>query len=203
MKYRCGAIPEGLLESGIVWAREGVVYRGDGRQAGAICGGLTGGTIFLDEINSASPAFQVKLLRVLQEKKLEPVGSTHTVSVDVRVVLASNQDLAALVKEGTFRQDLYYRVNVVNVVVPPLRERLGDITLLAESFLERIAKDAGRRVTGFSADAMDILRRHTWPGNVRKSWRMRLSGRWCCPSGRRLRRRICRRSYWSRLPRVR
>ena len=100
-----------------------------------------GGTIFLDEINSASPAFQVKLLRVLQERKFEPVGSNQTVTVDARVILASNQDLAMLVDKGLFRQDLYYRINVVNIILPPLRQRLGDIPLLAESFLKKL--DAG------------------------------------------------------------
>ncbi len=127
-----------------------------------------GGTIFLDEINSASPAFQVKLLRVLQERKFEPVGSNETISVDTRVILASNQDLAKLVAENLFRQDLYYRINVVNILLPSLRQRLGDIPLLSEAFLKKITQEMGRKVAGFTPDAMDLMRRYTWPGNVRE-----------------------------------
>src|SRR5687768_9918328 len=105
-----------------------------------------GGTLFLDEINSASPAMQVKLLRVLQERAFEPVGSTETKTVDVRVLLASNMDLAQLVAEGKFRQDLYYRVNVVTIRMPSLREKLGDIPLLAGHFLRHFTRETGREV---------------------------------------------------------
>jgi DNA-binding NtrC family response regulator len=127
-----------------------------------------GGTIFLDEINSASPAFQVKLLRVLQERAFEPVGSTETRTVDVRVVLATNVDLTQLVAEQKFRQDLYYRINVVNVKLPGLRERLGDIPLLAGHFLRRLAAETQREVLGFTDAAMAALQRYQWPGNVRE-----------------------------------
>ena len=127
-----------------------------------------GGTLFLDEINSASPAMQVKLLRVLQERAFEPVGSTETRHVDVRVILASNVDLAELVAAQKFRQDLYYRINVVTIRLPALRERLGDIPLLAGNFLRRFCKESGREILGFSEAAMAALQRYTWPGNVRE-----------------------------------
>ncbi|MBL4591375.1 MAG: sigma-54-dependent Fis family transcriptional regulator, partial [Phycisphaerales bacterium] len=127
-----------------------------------------GGTLFLDEINSASPGMQLKLLRVLQERRFEPVGSNETIEVDVRVILASNQALEELVASGEFRQDLYYRINVVKVEMPPLRERVGDIEALAEHFLDAQSEELGRRFTGFTSEAIDALRRYTYPGNVRE-----------------------------------
>jgi transcriptional regulator with PAS, ATPase and Fis domain len=127
-----------------------------------------GGTIFLDEIGTASPAMQVKLLRVLQELKFEQVGGTKTFSVDVRLVLATNEDLARAVAEGRFRQDLYYRVNVINIELPPLRTRVSDIPMLAHSFLEQVREDSRREVTGIADDAMAMLERYSWPGNVRE-----------------------------------
>jgi transcriptional regulator with PAS, ATPase and Fis domain len=126
------------------------------------------GTIFLDEISTASPAMQVKLLRVLQDLEFEPVGGTKTYHVDTRVILATNDDLARLVAEGKFRQDLFYRVNVINVELPPLRERIGDIPLLAEHFLRQVCEDSGKQVHGFTEDAMNALQRYRWPGNVRE-----------------------------------
>jgi DNA-binding NtrC family response regulator len=127
-----------------------------------------GGTLFLDEINSASPAMQVKLLRVLQERAFEPVGSSETKQVDVRVILASNVDLAQLVAQQQFRQDLYYRINVVNIRLPSLRERLSDIPLLANHFLKKFVQETGREILGFTDAALAALQRHTWPGNVRE-----------------------------------
>ncbi|CAN5497560.1 hypothetical protein BH10PLA1_BH10PLA1_17870 [soil metagenome] len=127
-----------------------------------------GGTIFLDEINSASPAFQVKLLRVLQERAFEPVGSSETKTVDVRIILAANVDLAAMVAEQKFRQDLYYRINVVNIRMPSLKERLSDIPLLSSHFLRQFNQQAGREMLGFSEDAMAAMQRYDWPGNVRE-----------------------------------
>ncbi len=127
-----------------------------------------GGTIFLDEINSASQAMQVKLLRVLQERSFEPVGSSDTKSVDVRVLLASNVDLTQLVAAGAFRQDLYYRVNVVTVHMPSLRERFSDIPLLADHFLRKFAQETSREVIGFTDAAMAAMQRYNWPGNVRE-----------------------------------
>jgi DNA-binding NtrC family response regulator len=167
VEVSCGSIPETLLESELFGhvkgSFTGATYDKQGRFLAA-----DGGTIFLDEINSASPAFQVKLLRVLQERKFEPVGSNTTISVDVRVVLATNQDLARLVEENKFRQDLYYRINVVNILLPPLRQRLGDIPLLAEAFLKKLTTDLNRKVHGFTPEAMDLMQRYTWPGNVRE-----------------------------------
>ena len=111
---------------------------------------------------------QVKLLRVLQELKFEPVGGTKTFSVDVRVMLATNEDLSRAVAEGRFRQDLYYRVNVINIELPPLRSRVSDISTLAHSFLEQVREDTRRQVTGFDDEAMLTLERYNWPGNVRE-----------------------------------
>jgi len=167
VEVSCGAIPETLLESELFGhvkgSFTGATYDKQGRFLVA-----DGGTIFLDEINSASPSFQVKLLRVLQERRFEPVGSNQTVTVDARVILASNQDLAKLVEEGKFRQDLYYRINVVNIILPPLRGRLGDIPLLAEALLKKVTEETGRKVAGFTAEALDVMCRYTWPGNVRE-----------------------------------
>jgi len=167
VEVSCGAIPESLLESELFGHTKGSFTGATQDKPGRFLA-AEGGTIFLDEINSASPSFQVKLLRVLQEKKFEPVGSNTTLTADVRVVLASNQDLAQLVQEGKFRQDLYYRINVVNIALPPIRERLGDIPLLAQEFLKRHAEEMNKRITGFSEDAINALMRYTWPGNVRE-----------------------------------
>ena len=163
----CGALPETLLESELFGhvkgAFTGAVSDKPGRFLAA-----DGGTIFLDEINSASPAMQVKLLRVLQERQFEPVGTTQTTSVDVRVILASNVDLGELVAAGSFRQDLYYRINVVSIHMPSLRERLGDIPLLSAHFLRRFRTETGRETIGFTEAAMAALQRYDWPGNVRE-----------------------------------
>src|ERR1700722_8734603 len=167
IEVSCGALPETLLESELFGhvkgAFTGAIADKQGRFMSA-----DGGTLFLDEINSASPAFQVKLLRVLQERAFEPVGSTETKIVDVRVVLASNVDLTTLVTEQKFRQDLYYRINVVTIRVPNLRERLSDIPLLAGTFLRHFKKESGREVIGITENAMSALQRYNWPGNVRE-----------------------------------
>jgi DNA-binding NtrC family response regulator len=167
VEVSCGALPETLLESELFGhvkgAFTGAIADKQGRFMAA-----DGGTIFLDEINSASPAMQVKLLRVLQERAFEPVGSTTTQTVDVRVILATNVDLEQLVAEQKFRQDLYYRVNVVNIRVPPLRERGGDSVLLATHFLRRLAREMNRQITGFTPDALAAIQRYSWPGNVRE-----------------------------------
>ncbi|MFG0284432.1 MAG: sigma-54-dependent transcriptional regulator [Phycisphaerales bacterium JB039] len=167
VELSCGSIPETLLESELFGHVKGAFTGAHVDKAGRFLA-ADGGTIFLDEINSASPAMQLKLLRVLQERRFEPVGSTKTVEVDVRVVLASNQPLEQLVAEGRFRQDLYYRINVVKIEIPPLRERISDIPLLAEHFLAVHARELGRQITGFAPDAMDALRRYAYPGNVRE-----------------------------------
>jgi DNA-binding NtrC family response regulator len=167
IEISCGALPETLLESELFGHVKGAFTGAMADRPGRFLS-ADGGTIFLDEINSASPAMQVKLLRVLQERKFEPVGSTQTVTVDVRAILATNVDLQQLVAEGRFRQDLYYRINVVNVRMPPLRERAGDIPLLAAHFLRHFAREAGREMIGFSEAALSALRRYDWPGNVRE-----------------------------------
>jgi DNA-binding NtrC family response regulator len=167
VELSCGSIPETLLESELFGHVKGAFTGAHADKAGRFLA-ADGGTLFLDEINSASPGMQLKLLRVLQERKFEPVGSNQTIEVDVRVVLASNQPLEDLVASGHFRQDLYYRINVVKIEVPPLRERIGDITLLAERFLAERGEELGKAFAGFSGEAMDALRRYPFPGNVRE-----------------------------------
>jgi DNA-binding NtrC family response regulator len=167
VEVACGSLAEPLLESELF-----------GHAAGAFTGASSdregkflladGGTIFLDEIGTASPALQVKLLRVLQEMEFEPVGSSVTRRVDARVILATNEDLPALVAAGRFRADLFWRVNVITIEMPPLRQRASDIPALARHFLTQAATQAGRTVEGFSAAAVDALLRHPWPGNVRE-----------------------------------
>jgi DNA-binding NtrC family response regulator len=127
-----------------------------------------GGTIFLDEISTASPGMQVKLLRVLQEMEFEQVGGNKTFHVDSRVILATNEDLAQAVAAGRFRQDLYYRVNVINIELPSLRDRIADIPLLAKHFFEQIREESGKKMQGISDDAIVALQRHRWQGNVRE-----------------------------------
>ncbi len=167
VEISCGSIPEMLLESELFGHTRGSFTGAHADKTGRFLAAHTG-TLFLDEINSASPGMQLKLLRVLQERCFEPVGSNKTVEVDVRVILASNQPLEHLVAGGTFRQDLYYRVNVISIHLPPLRERVGDIPMLAEHFLAAKAKEAGRQIAGFTGPAMEALRRYAYPGNVRE-----------------------------------
>ena len=163
----CGAIPEDILESELF-----------GHEKGAFTGAVSSrvgrfqladnGTIFLDEIGEMSPKLQVKLLRVLQERKVDPVGSARSVDVDVRVIAATNKDLAEEVKAGRFREDLYYRLQVVPVTLPPLRERDGDVELLARHFLDRQAADLNRPELLFSDEALRLLSSYQWPGNIRE-----------------------------------
>jgi two-component system response regulator HydG len=163
----CAAIPEGLLESELFGHEKGAFTGAIRRKLGRFELAHEG-TLFLDEVGEIPPAVQVKLLRVLQERRFERVGGEETVEVDVRVVSATNRDLAAAVKAGRFREDLYYRLDVVPVLLPPLRERPGDVEELARFFLERVAPRLGRGVKGFSPEALELLRRHRWPGNVRE-----------------------------------
>jgi len=167
VEVSCGSLPETLLESELFGHAKGAFTGAIADKMGRFMA-ADGGTLFLDEINSASPAMQVKLLRVLQERQFEAVGSNETKTVDVRVVLAANVDLAQLVAAGQFRQDLYYRINVVNVRMPSLRERLGDIALLAGHFLKKFVAETGRETKGFSEGAMAAMQRYGWPGNVRE-----------------------------------
>jgi len=167
IEVACGAIPENLLESELFGhvkgAFTGAVANKEGKFKAA-----DGGTIFLDEIATASAQLQVKLLRAIQERQFEPVGSNRTESVDVRFVFATNRNLEDEVEAGRFREDLYYRINVVNINMPTLAERIGDIDLLAERFLREYAAKAGKAASSFTSDAKDCLRRYGWPGNVRE-----------------------------------
>jgi len=127
-----------------------------------------GGTIFLDEIDTCSANLQVKLLRVLQEGEFERVGDNNTVKVDVRVIAATNQDLEALIADGKFRNDLYYRLNIIQIEIPPLRERKCDIPLLVNEFIAKHSKRSGKKIDGISNKALSILINHNWPGNIRE-----------------------------------
>jgi DNA-binding NtrC family response regulator len=167
VEVSCGALPETLLESELFGHTRGAFTGAHADKPGRFLS-ADGGTLFLDEINSASPSMQVKLLRVLQEKSFEPVGSSQTKTVDVRVILATNVDLQQLVAEQKFRQDLFYRINVVNIRLPNLRERLSDIPLLAGHFLRHFSAQTGREVLSFSDAAMSAMQRYNWPGNVRE-----------------------------------
>ena len=167
VKLHCGALAETILESELFGhergAFTGAVSRRDGRFQQA-----DGGTLFLDEIGDISPATQVRLLRFLQEHEFERVGGNQTIKVDVRIVAATNRDLPARVKSGQFREDLYYRLNVIGIHMPPLRDRPTDIPLLAMHFLKRFADDCQKAITGFEPEALDRLIRYQWPGNVRE-----------------------------------
>jgi len=163
----CGAIPESLLESELFGHVKGA-FTGADRDRPGLFSAASGGTLFLDEIGELSAATQVKLLRVLQERRVKRVGGTHEEEIDVRVVAATNRDLEAEVERGAFRRDLYYRLNVIHVYVPPLRARKEDIPLLAEHFLRKHAAALGRTVTSFEPDAMAALCDYDYPGNVRE-----------------------------------
>ncbi len=167
VEIACGALPEALLESELFGHVAGAFTGAAGDKVGKFLQ-ADGGTIFLDEIGTASPAMQVKLLRVLQEFEFEPVGSTKTRRVDSRVILATNETLSEAVAEGRFRQDLFYRINVINIELPPIRDRIGDIPLLAQHFLQGVCEETGRQVHGFSDEAIVAMQRYQWPGNVRE-----------------------------------
>ncbi|MBI5759233.1 MAG: sigma-54-dependent Fis family transcriptional regulator [Planctomycetales bacterium] len=167
VEVACGALPDTLLESELF-----------GHVAGSFTGAIhdkmgkflqaDGGTIFLDEIATASPSLQVKLLRVLQDREFEPVGGTKTHKVDIRLILATNLDLEAQVAAGKFRQDLYYRINVITLTQPPLRERICDIPLLLQHYLQEFTTQNGKTISGFTESAIELLQRYNWPGNVRE-----------------------------------
>jgi DNA-binding NtrC family response regulator len=167
VEVACGSLPDNLLESELF-----------GHTAGSFTGALgtkigkfelaNGGTLFLDEIGTSSPAMQVKLLRVVQELEFERLGGTETISVDTRVVFATNELLEEAVAAGTFRQDLFYRINVIRLELPSLRERFSDIPLLVEHFLQKSSTEFGRKIEGFTPEAMQLLQTHSWPGNIRE-----------------------------------
>jgi transcriptional regulator with GAF, ATPase, and Fis domain len=167
VRVNCAALPETLIESELFGhvrgAFTGAIANKKGRFALA-----DGGTIFLDEIGVIAPTVQAKLLRVLQEREFEPLGSERSVHVDVRVIAATNRDLRQLVADGRFQEDLYYRLNVIPIAMPVLRERREDIPLLVEHFIRRHAGRAGKRIDGISPDAMALLVDAPWPGNVRE-----------------------------------
>ncbi len=163
----CAVLSENLLESELF-----------GHIKGSFTGAITtkpglfeiadGGTVFLDEVGNISLSIQAKLLRVLQEREFTPVGGTKSKKVDIRLIAATNKDLEKMIKEGTFREDLYYRINIVPIYLPPLKEREEDIPLLAIHFLRKYSEQMGKKIKGFSAEAMEKLMRYSWPGNVRE-----------------------------------
>lgn len=167
VEVACGAMPETLLESELFGHAAGAFTGAIGEKIGKFAK-ADKGTIFLDEIGTSSPGLQVKLLRVLQEFEFEPVGSTKTTHIDARVILATNEDLSQAVAQGRFRQDLFYRINVINIELPPLRDRLADIPLLAQHFVVRTSDDAGKKCEGFDEQALAALQHYRWPGNVRE-----------------------------------
>jgi two-component system, NtrC family, response regulator AtoC len=163
----CAALSPTLLESELFGHERGAFTGATERRIGRF-EQAQGGTLFLDEIGEIDPAIQVKLLRFLGERTFERVGSGKMLTADVRLIAATNKRLEDLVKAGIFREDLYYRLKVVEILMPPLRDRLADIPILAQSFLKELAKENGKDVKGFTPDALDGLMRHTWPGNVRE-----------------------------------
>ncbi len=167
VEVACGAMPETLLESELFGHAAGSFTGATGEKIGKFTQ-ANKGTIFLDEIGTSSPGLQVKLLRVLQEFEFEPVGSTKTQKVDSRVILATNENLTLAVQQGRFRQDLFYRINVISIELPPLRDRLSDIPLLAQHFLARTCEDAGKQSQGFAEETLAAMQRYNWPGNVRE-----------------------------------
>jgi two-component system response regulator PilR (NtrC family) len=167
VSVNCGAFPETLLESELFGYVKGA-FTGASQNKSGLFEAAHGGTLFLDEISETTPAMQVKLLRVLQERSLRPVGGTQEIAVDVRVISATNKDLDELVASGGFREDLYYRLSVIPIVVPPLRERRDDIPLLALHFLKKYAPAAGKSIVRVTPQSLEALRAYDWPGNVRQ-----------------------------------
>jgi two-component system, NtrC family, response regulator len=163
----CGAIPESLLESELFGHEKGSFTGAHAQRRGRI-ETAHGGTLFLDEIGELPTALQVKLLRFLQDHKVERIGGRAAISVDVRVITATNADLSKLMAQGRFREDLYYRIGVVTLSLPALRDREDDVVQIAETFARRYASESGRKLTGFSRDAVVAMRAHAWPGNVRE-----------------------------------
>jgi len=163
----CSALPDTLLESELFGHKAGAFTDARKDRKGRFAQ-AKGGTLFLDEIGDITPALQAKLLRVLQEKEYEPLGASESVKADVRIIAATNRDLAAMVKEGTFRQDLFYRINVIKLTIPPLRKRKEDIPLLVKHFIEKFNRLQGKEILDVSPDVMKALMQHDYPGNVRE-----------------------------------
>jgi DNA-binding NtrC family response regulator len=167
IKVNCAALPETLLESELFGHEKGAFTGATARRTGRF-EAADGGTLFLDEIGELTPGMQVKLLRVLQEHEFERLGGNQTIKVDVRVITATNRDIEKAMKEGDFREDLYYRLNVVSVVIPPLRERKEDIPGLLDHFIKKYSDENNKSITGISAETRDLLMRYSYPGNVRE-----------------------------------
>ncbi|WHX39684.1 sigma 54-interacting transcriptional regulator [Mesobacillus sp. AQ2] len=168
IKVNCGAIPENLLESELFGYEEGAFT---GAKKGGKKGKFqlaNGGTLFLDEIGDMPLSMQVKLLRALQDGEIEPIGSTKPVSVDVRIIAATNRPLENMIEEKRFREDLFYRINVVPFSVPPLKERAEDLNLLIAYFIEKVTNRLGKRIAGMERNVMEILKSYSWPGNIRE-----------------------------------
>ena len=163
----CGAFPETLLESELFGYMQGA-FTGANENRQGLFQAAHGGTLFMDEIGNMSLTMQVKLYRVLQEGKVRPLGSTEETTIDVRVIAATNKDLEKEIAEGRFREDLFYRLSVIPIHLPPLRERREDIPLLARAFLERYSKSMGKHIEGIEPEAMRRLEVYEWPGNVRE-----------------------------------
>jgi two-component system response regulator HydG len=167
VSINCGALPESLLESELFGHTKGS-FTGAVRDKQGLFVAATGGTFFLDEVGEMSPATQVKLLRALQEREVIPVGATEPVAIDVRIIAATNRDLDEEIRRGTFRSDLFYRLNVITLHLPALRERADDVPVLAAHFLERFATSRGATPPKLSAEALAVLQAYDWPGNVRE-----------------------------------
>jgi len=167
VEVSCGALPETLLESELFGHVKGSFTGAVSNKEGKFLA-ADEGTIFLDEVANSSPALQVKLLRVLEDRQFEPVGSNKTRTVDTRIIIASNRNLTEEVKQGRFREDLYYRINVVTIDLPPLCERVGDVRLLAKHFMRMYCAQHNKEKLGITDEALEYLERYTWPGNVRE-----------------------------------
>ena len=167
VKVNCAALQENLLESELFGHEKGAFTGADKQRIGRF-EQADGGTLFLDEIGDMSPNTQAKILRVLQEHEFERLGGTRTIKVDVRLIAATNRDLPAMVEAGQFREDLYYRLNVVTIEMPPLRERKDDIAALANFFIRRFAGELKKKIDGLEPDALKLLMRYHWPGNIRE-----------------------------------
>jgi two-component system, NtrC family, response regulator AtoC len=167
VKVNCAALQENLLESELFGHEKGAFTSADRQRIGRF-EQADGGSLFLDEIGDMSPSTQAKILRVLQEHEFERLGGTRTVRVDVRLVAATNRDLAGMVAQGTFREDLYYRLNVVSIEMPPLRDRKDDITALATFFIRRFSGELKKKIDGLDTEAQKLLMRYNWPGNIRE-----------------------------------
>jgi transcriptional regulator with GAF, ATPase, and Fis domain len=167
VRMNCASLPDNLLESELFGHEKGAFTGADQMRIGRF-EMANDGTLFLDEVGNMSSSTQAKVLRAIQNQEFERLGGSRTIKVDVRIIAATNVNLETAIKEGRFREDLYYRLNVVSIPVPPLRDRAEDILPLAEHFLRQFGQELGRRVTSFSAEAVKVLREHRWPGNVRE-----------------------------------